>query len=122
MLPSEPGQSATVLVALATSGVTPSPTMAGKVSSVPPPAMALTEAAAAAARSARPRGTAVTPPEQSPAGLAATCSHCPSLPAGRSPTTRRSSDGTGHGSTLRQGAGKVEGAGGRGNPQGSGLR
>ena len=61
MLPSEPGQSATVLVALATSGVTPSPTMAGKVSSVPPPAMAFTAPAAAAATSASTRRTAVTP-------------------------------------------------------------
>src|SRR3954468_16548519 len=41
MLPSEPGQSATVLVALAVSGGTPSPMSAGKVSSVPPPAIAL---------------------------------------------------------------------------------
>src|SRR6266702_4221284 len=48
MLPSEPGHSATVLVALATRGVTPSPTMAGKVSSVPPPAIAFTAPAAAA--------------------------------------------------------------------------
>ena len=42
MLLSAPGHSATVLVALAVSAGTPSPTSAGKVSSVPPPAMAFT--------------------------------------------------------------------------------
>src|SRR5436305_1106068 len=47
MLPSEPGHSATELVALATSGVTPSATMAGSGSMVPPPAMAFTAPAAA---------------------------------------------------------------------------
>src|SRR5947199_336759 len=52
MLPSEPGHSATVLVALATSGVTPSATIAGNVSSVPPPAMAFTAPAPRAATSA----------------------------------------------------------------------
>jgi len=60
MLPSEPGHNATVLVALATRGVTPSPTMAGKVSSVPPPAIAFTAPAAAAAMNASTRRAAVT--------------------------------------------------------------
>src|SRR6188474_347974 len=41
MLPIAPGQSATVLVALAVIAGTPSPTNAGKVISVPPPAMEL---------------------------------------------------------------------------------
>ena len=41
MLASEPGHSATVLVALAASGGTPSQTIAGKVMSVPPPATEL---------------------------------------------------------------------------------
>ena len=39
MLLTEAGQSATVLVALATMGEIPSATSAGKVSSVPPPAI-----------------------------------------------------------------------------------
>ena len=42
MLPTAPGQRATVLVALAMSPGTPRPSNAGKVSSVPPPAMELT--------------------------------------------------------------------------------
>jgi len=41
MLPSEPGQIATVLVALAVTGGSPSQTSAGKESSVPPPATEL---------------------------------------------------------------------------------
>src|SRR2546421_3714994 len=61
MLPSEPGQSATVLVALATSGVTPSATIAGNVSSVPPPAMAFTAPAPRAATSASDKRRIVTP-------------------------------------------------------------
>src|SRR6266700_2109279 len=61
MLPSEPGQSATVLVALATSGVTPSATIAGNVSSVPPPAMAFTAPAPRAATSASANRRIVTP-------------------------------------------------------------
>src|SRR2546422_11583422 len=60
MLPSEPGQSATVLVALATSGVTPSATIAGTVSSVPPPAMAFTAPAPKAATSASAQRRMVT--------------------------------------------------------------
>ena len=40
MLLSEAGQSATVLVAFATMGGMPSPMSAGKVSKVPPPAIA----------------------------------------------------------------------------------
>ena len=40
MLPIAPGQSATVLVALATIAGIPSPTRAGNVTSVPPPVMA----------------------------------------------------------------------------------
>src|SRR2546429_5182179 len=61
MLPSEPGQSATVLVALATSGVTPRRTIAGNVSSVPPPAMAFTAPAPKAATSASAQRKIVTP-------------------------------------------------------------
>src|SRR5689334_5089671 len=49
MLLNAPGSSATVLVALATSGVSPAPTSAGKVISVPPPAIAFTIPAARAA-------------------------------------------------------------------------
>src|SRR5438046_10562858 len=60
MLPSEPGQSATVLVALATSGVTPNATIAGNVSSVPPPAMAFTAPAPRAATSASDNRRIVT--------------------------------------------------------------
>src|SRR2546423_4233880 len=60
MLPSEPGQSATVVVALATSGVTPSATIAGNVSSVPPPAMAFTAPAPRAATSASDNRRIVT--------------------------------------------------------------
>jgi hypothetical protein len=41
MLPSEPGQIATVLVELAVTGGSPSQTSAGKESSVPPPATEL---------------------------------------------------------------------------------
>src|SRR5207248_3482148 len=55
------GQSATVLVALATSGVTPSATIAGNVSSVPPPAMAFTAPATRAATSASDKRRIVTP-------------------------------------------------------------
>src|SRR5947208_329065 len=61
MLLSEPGHSATVLVALATSGVTPSATIAGNVSSVPPPAMAFTAPAPRAAASASDKRRIVTP-------------------------------------------------------------
>src|SRR5256885_8148708 len=61
MLPSAPGQSATVLVALATSGVTPRATIAGNVSSVPPPAMAFTAPAPKAATSASAKRRIVTP-------------------------------------------------------------
>ena len=50
MLAPIPGQSATVLVALATIGVMPSPTSAGKVSSVPPPAIELIAPATAEMR------------------------------------------------------------------------
>src|SRR5688572_24346070 len=53
MLPSAPGQSATVLVALATIGEMPRPTRAGKVSSVPPPAIELTAPATADATTTR---------------------------------------------------------------------
>src|SRR5215218_9950585 len=49
MLPNDPGHSATVLVALAEVGGSPSPTSAGNVSRVPPPAMELTAPAAMAA-------------------------------------------------------------------------
>jgi hypothetical protein len=49
MLLSAPGHSATVLVALAMSGGTPSATMDGKVRSVPPPAMEFTMPPTAAA-------------------------------------------------------------------------
>ena len=49
MLPTAPGQSATVLVALAVRAGTPRPMRAGKVSSVPPPATELTAPPAAAA-------------------------------------------------------------------------
>src|SRR6188472_2970440 len=49
MLPKEPGQSATVLVALAEIGGSPSQTSAGNVSSVPPPAIELTPPARSAA-------------------------------------------------------------------------
>ena len=49
MLPKEPGQSATVLVALAEIGGSPSQTSAGNVSSVPPPAIELTAPARSAA-------------------------------------------------------------------------
>ena len=41
MLVMAPGQSATVLVALAMIGGTPNPTSAGKTSNIPPPAIAL---------------------------------------------------------------------------------
>src|SRR3712207_1661316 len=79
MLPSAPGQSATVLVALATIGGIPSPTRAGKVSSVPPPAIELTAPATAEARTTSGRrsaaersraGSGVSTPNNSPAGLA----------------------------------------------------
>ena len=43
----EPGQSATVLVALAAMAGTPSPNKAGKVRSVPPPAIEFTAPLAA---------------------------------------------------------------------------
>ena len=49
MLPKEPGQSATVLVALAEIGGSPSQTSAGNVNSVPPPAIELTAPARSAA-------------------------------------------------------------------------
>jgi hypothetical protein len=49
MLPSEPGQIATVLVALAVIDGSPSQTSAGKESSVPPPATELTPPARNAA-------------------------------------------------------------------------
>jgi Tfp pilus assembly protein FimV len=49
MLLNAPGSSATVLVALAVIGESPAAMSAGKVSSVPPPAMALTKPAASAA-------------------------------------------------------------------------
>jgi hypothetical protein len=42
MLANEPGHRATVLVAFAAIGGTPNPNSVGKVSNVPPPAMALT--------------------------------------------------------------------------------
>ena len=45
MLPTAPGHSATVLVAFATRAGRPSQTMAGNVTSVPPPATELTAAA-----------------------------------------------------------------------------
>src|SRR5882762_1503194 len=61
MLPREPGHSATVLVALATSGVTPSATIAGNVSSVPPPAMELIAPAPRAATRASDKRRIVTP-------------------------------------------------------------
>src|SRR5665647_538294 len=60
MLVSVPGRSATVLVAFATSGESPAATMAGKVMSVPPPAIAFMMPptnAAAAAMTSRPAGT-----------------------------------------------------------------
>ena len=50
MLLTVPGQSATVLVAFATIGEMPSPTSAGKVRSVPPPAMAFIAPATAEMR------------------------------------------------------------------------
>jgi len=50
MLPNDPGQRATVLVAFATIGAIPSPTSAGNVSSVPPPAIAFIEPATAEVR------------------------------------------------------------------------
>lgn len=53
MLPTAPGHSATVLVAFATSRGTPSQTMAGNVTSVPPPATELTALPVAAARKMR---------------------------------------------------------------------
>src|SRR6188472_3322383 len=49
MLPSAAGSSATVLVAFATIGVSPAAMRAGKVSSVPPPAIELTIPASSAA-------------------------------------------------------------------------
>src|SRR5687768_1783451 len=52
MLPTVPGQSATVLVALATIGGMPRASSVGKVMSVPPPAIALTAPPAAAASAA----------------------------------------------------------------------
>ena len=57
MLPNEPGQSATVLVALAASAGIPSQTIAGNVRSVPPPAIELTAPPSRAARktSRKPR-------------------------------------------------------------------
>src|SRR6267378_6506265 len=61
MLPREPGHSATVLVALATSGVTPRATIAGNVSSVPPPAMAFMAPAPMAATRASDKRRIVTP-------------------------------------------------------------
>src|SRR5918999_885640 len=58
MLPSAPGQSATVLVALAAIGGIPRPTRAGKVRSVPPPAIELTAPATADARTTSGRRSA----------------------------------------------------------------
>ena len=52
MPPSEPGQIATVLVALATVDGSPSQMSVGKESSVPPPAIALMAPAATAAPNA----------------------------------------------------------------------
>jgi hypothetical protein len=49
MLLNAPGRSATVLVAFAVIGERPAAISAGKVSSVPPPAMELTKPAASAA-------------------------------------------------------------------------
>jgi len=49
MLLNAPGRRATVLVAFAFSGESPAATSAGKVSSVPPPAIALTNPARRAA-------------------------------------------------------------------------
>src|SRR5918992_2106656 len=78
MLPRAPGHSATVLVALATIGGTPSPTSAGNVSSVPPPAIELTAPATAEARTTRGRrsaaerskaGSGVSTPKNSRPGL-----------------------------------------------------
>ena len=53
MLPTAPGHSATVLVAFATRADRPSQTMAGNVTSVPPPATELTPLPIAAARKMR---------------------------------------------------------------------
>src|SRR5512140_3382007 len=61
MLVRAPGRSATVLVAFATSGDSPAATSAGKVRSVPPPAIALmipARKADAAAMARRPTGMA----------------------------------------------------------------
>src|SRR5688572_9118222 len=63
MLPNEPGHSATVLVAFAEIGGTPSHTMAGNVMSVPPPAIELTAPPTSAARNTSKYAPADTPPE-----------------------------------------------------------
>jgi hypothetical protein len=55
MLPTVPGHNATVLVALAVIGGTPSHMSAGNVSRVPPPAIELTAPPAAAAATMRAR-------------------------------------------------------------------
>ena len=62
MLPKAPGHNATVLVAFATSGGTPSQTIAGNVSSVPPPAIELTAPPTAAARKMRTKAGKDKPP------------------------------------------------------------
>src|SRR5215204_5574332 len=60
MLPNDPGHSATVLVALAEIGGTPSQTIAGNVMSVPPPAIELTAPPISAARNTSRNPAAVT--------------------------------------------------------------
>src|SRR5215207_10457482 len=60
MLLNTPGRSATVLVALALSGERPAATSAGKVSSVPPPAIALTNPPSRAAPAPTRNWAAVT--------------------------------------------------------------
>src|SRR6185503_6945233 len=60
MLPNDPGHSATVLVALAEIGGTPSQTIAGNVISVPPPAIELTAPPISAARKTSRNPAAVT--------------------------------------------------------------
>ena len=60
MLPNDPGHKATVLVAFAEIGGTPSQTIAGNVISVPPPAIELTAPPMSAARKTSRNPPAVT--------------------------------------------------------------
>src|SRR6185436_188094 len=73
MLPKDPGHSATVLVALAEIGGTPSQMIAGKVISVPPPATEFTAPPMSAARKTSRNPPAVTRQSRSGSDLDFPC-------------------------------------------------